>query len=241
MRAATPPHRFLDPDEVPYTTYTVWGAYLLTDCNQPVVSAPCCGAYGLHPYTIIREDAGSVLFAPGFNPMGVPWWLWDNSSSGGFWGDYHANKSIPAHSVLDEGYRKAAAALAPSSLSGKETFDELAEKIRSGKTPGDAVGRTFMVPLYSVPTTGGRGVITINHSLLIFLVNRQDVWADLQSRYKRGRDKEAITIICKSIAQMVKAHDEKWPSYAWTPQQKRVIAWCNSVADGGANAKGAQK
>ena len=86
------------------------------------------------------------------------------------------------------------------------------------------------MPLRSVSKENGIETILVNHSLLVFLLDRREIWQDLRWRYRREEDREAIRLICKTIDEVAKAHDEKWPDYAWPDKHKKIIKWCNSIA-----------
>ena len=214
LLARTPPHRWQDPCEARFSLFKIDGIYVLRHSRQPLLTPSYNPGYG-SMLCAVHERCGNVLFAPGFNPSGNPRViLWDGvlrDDARSFWTEYKRVKKATLESGdLDKDYREAADAL---------------------RAKAAAQGRVVLIPLHSSSDgVAGKERLLVNHSMLVFLLNQRRIWRDLRSCYRRGKGREAITLICRTVSLIAEAHRKKWPSHTWETRHKQIIEWCDKVA-----------
>jgi len=202
--AATPLHVYRDPDDTKFTRFHLDKIDILKGPTE-LATGSFCGGSSL-PFLVYQEATESIICAPGFNPEVV---LTQHSLDDAYGKIQNATKT---QTDLDADYRRAA------------------EVCAFLGTPGKPV-RIPLVPLYAKIVDGGNTQdVAVNHSMLVFLLDLDDVWTDLRRLYNDQSHKKAVILVCKTIEQMAKAHREKWPMYKWNEKQQRVIDWCHSIA-----------
>jgi len=87
-----------------------------------------------------------------------------------------------------------------------------------------------LVPLCMPGENVASSRVTVNHSMLLFLLGLEDVWRDLRVVSERASQRDAVVLLCQAVYDMFQAHERRWPGYEWTPAQKRVVGWCDEIA-----------
>lgn len=201
--AATPLHVYRDPDDAKFVQFRLDRVQML---NGPAeIAAGTFTGNSPMPFLVYQEAAENIICAPGFNPEVV---LTQHAIDDAYG---KIQKATEANGDWDADYRRAA-----------ETCAHLG-------VPGRPVRIPFVSLHVNVSPENAQG-IAVNHSMLVFLLGLDDVWADLHRVYNDPKDKKAVILICKTIDQMAMAHHEKWPDYRWDSKQQHVIDWCHLIA-----------
>jgi hypothetical protein len=154
-----------------------------------------------------HETSGNIVLSPSFNPEGI--------GLGGFWDEYQRIRSRERQ----EGDPDA------DYLAAREYYDAAIDSAE-GKL------RMSLVPLSGALPGAKDRTILVDHSMLVFLLGLESVWDDLRKQYKDPHAKDGVMRVCGTVAGMARAHQQKWPSYRWNSQQKRIIDWCESASSG---------
>ncbi len=198
---ATPFHVWKDPDSTQCTEFRLAGVQLLVGPTTRFDRAPY--SPGQRVGLLVRQETSTnILFAPGYNPVHL--------GDGGFWAKYEGIRRV--NPAMDGDYRAAV---------------DAAQLFKYDEKGGLTIG---LVPVSSGGSTGTVARSRVDHSMLVFLLELDDVWASLRTAHGDPKDKEAVILIGKTIDQMAKAHHEKWPDYKWDSKPQHVIDWCHSVA-----------
>jgi hypothetical protein len=201
MIASTPVHPWKDPDDTKFNIFHVQELQILRHPGDPMRQASFIPGGAVYPFLTWQERRGNILLAPGFNPEGT--------GEGSFWEEYQDIASKEKQGKNRDASYHAGASVCDASVSSTE----------NGR-------KTSFVPL-----NGKDHVIRVDHSMLVFLLGLDGVWADLRRAHNDPKDKEAVILTCRTIDQMAKAHHEKWPDHKWDSKRQHVIDWCHSIAE----------
>ena len=217
--AETPWHFYEDPLKTDYSHFRVHHVQRISGPGETKSSTPYISGEGTILLTR-SEDSDEIIFAPGFNPVGSFAWDFVKTRSGedpSFWSGYKRCRC--SNQRLEEDFRNV----------------ELSTKVWQRSGEGWLVR---LIPLYTADAeTGGRrmrrnGGNLVNHCMLVWLLERKDIWKDLRRFYKRDESREGVRLAAEAVTQMVAAHREKWPDYQWTKAQTDIIDWCKQVSSG---------
>ena len=92
-----------------------------------------------------------------------------------------------------------------------------------------------LTPLYTTDQETGQRENLVDHCMLIWLLDRKDMWSDMRRFYKRQDSREGVRLVAQTVTEMVSAHREKWPDWPWSKQQQKIIDWCAATASTGGN------
>lgn len=158
-------------------------------------------------YVERHETSSNIFLAPGYNPAVL--------DGGDFWARYWA---LRKQNDVDADLL-AAKALAPQFRRDQEQLT------------------ISLIPLLNADPYTGSNKIIIDHSMLAFLLDLDGVWADLRTLYHKEDHREAVILVCRSIAAMAQADRDKYPAHAWNARQERVLSWCRTASAGRAYRK----
>lgn len=203
--AATPLHVYSDPDEKKFVRFRLDVAQVVENCTE--LTAGSFQGHSPLPFLVYQEAVENIICAPGFNP-----------------------KVVLTQHALDHAYGEIQRS-ARTSGDWDADYRALAEACSREGSPGKPL-RIPLVPLRFDASPGKSQGIAVNHSMLVFLVRLDGVWADLRRAYAEPENEEAVILICRTIDQMARVHRQKWPVYKWSDGEQRVIDWCRSIAAG---------
>lgn len=213
--ATTPWHMYEDPLKTPYSQFSVHHIDIVSKDGDKIWTSPYRVGMGF-VFMMRHQKCDEIIFVPGFNPEGLIWSVYDitdntSSSQPDFWWEYY--KEREKNILFDADYRCIENLLEIPNERGESLVISL-------------------IPLYGINPASGIRRNLVNHSLLVWLLERKDLWSDLRGFYRKKDSKEGVRLAAETVRQMVEAHEERWPEYPWTKGQKKIIEWCREVAAG---------
>lgn len=215
--ATTPWHMYEDPLKSPYSYFSVYQLDVVLKKGDNFWTTPYREGMG-SVFMMRHQKSEEIIFAPGFNPVGSSGRRWlsivndeEYGSDPSFWQEYIKLRQINGEWEKD--------------------FREVEKKVESHKSVGEQL-EILLIPLYGINPASGIRRNLVNHSLLVWLLERKDLWSDLRGFYRKKDSREGVRLAAETVRQMVEAHEERWPEYSWSRGQKKIIDWCREVAAG---------
>ena len=212
--AETPWHFWEDPLKTHFSRFRVHHVQRLSGAGDTQARTPYVSGEGSPLLMIRNEESDEIVLAPGFNPVGSFAWdfLIEKARSGKepcFWSGY--KRCRWSNEGLEEDFRKVESEIEVSQRSGEGWLVSL-------------------IPLYATDAETGQRRNLVNHCMLVWLLDRKDMWKDLRRFYKRDDSREGVRLATDTVTQMVAAHREKWPDHQWGKAQEGIIEWCAKIS-----------
>jgi len=197
---STPWHMYQEPCTAPYSL-EIENIQVLRDPNECVYGSQYMRRKS-YSYLVRHQSADPLFLSPGFNPL-------PEMPYGPVWKKYRDLRERESQYNAD--------------------YPDL-DKYSDQYQGQDGVVLISLIPLYSTDTAAGVKKIMVDHSMLVWLLDSREIWEGLHTFYEQRDGKEGVQLVAETICRMVAAHEEKWPGYLWTVEQKKVIEWYQTVS-----------
>lgn len=217
--ASTHWHRWQDPCNEPLCMYHLAALNMLTKPGERLRVPTYRPGRGTSPPLFLErhEESSSILFVRGHNAVAV----------GGYWTE-SGRRRYAAYGVGQRGFYREYYAIRDAAPSYDAEFVAAEDAAAHTGSADELV--LELVPLY-VPAEGATPCRPlVNHSMLLFLLGRADLWKDLQAAYREEPHRAGVILVCQVVCEMAEAHQHRWPDFELTPDQRRVLGWCRQIA-----------